>query len=84
MDNTQSSFSVEVSEVAVRVLCSDEVCTECRSIVANVYNELRRLGHGDRAAFASAVRVLELRHPGHDKEHYVGLAAEWIAAETGG
>jgi len=69
--------------VAVRILCSDEICTECRGIITRVYEDLRLSGYGDRDAFASAVRVLELRHPGHDKEHYVGLAAEWIAAETG-
>ena len=67
--------------MAVQILCSDEVCSECHSIVANVYNELRRLGHGDRAAFASAVHVLELRHPGHNRDHYIDLAAKWIAAE---
>ena len=70
--------------MAVRILCSDEVCTECQGIVLSVYGELRRLGRGDRDAFASAIRVLELRHPGHDRGHYIDLAAKWIAAETGG
>jgi len=69
--------------VAVRILCSD-VCTECRGIITRVYEDLRLAGHGDRDAFASAVRVLELRHPGQDKEHYLSLAAEWLADESGG
>ena len=70
--------------MAVRILCSDEVCTECRGIITRVYEDLRRAGHNDRAAFASAVHVLELRHPGHDKGHYLNLVAEWIVAEIGG
>ena len=75
---------LEGSKVARHILCSDEVCTDCRGIITRVYEDLRRAGDNDRAAFASAVRVLELRHPGQDKEHYVNLVAEWIAAEIDG
>jgi hypothetical protein len=71
-------------EVAVRILCSDEVCTECCGIISRAYAELRLAGCEDRDAFASAIRVLELRHPGHDKKHYRDLAAEWIAVDPCG
>ena len=70
--------------MAVRILCSDEVCRECSGIIARLYEGLRLAAYGDRDAFTSAVRVLELRHPGHDKEHCLSLAAEWLADEPGG
>jgi len=62
--------------------CLEESCTGCRSILLRVYRELRAAGYDDPKAFESAVRVLELRHPGHGREHYRGLTAQWIAAEA--
>lgn len=64
------------------VYCAEDNCTECRGILVRVYRELRAAGYDDPKAFQSAVRVLELRHPGHDGDYYLGLAAQWIAAEA--
>jgi hypothetical protein len=50
--------------VAIRIFLLGCSFTECRGIVTRVYEGLRLSGHSDRDAFASAVRVLELRHPG--------------------
>ena len=60
--------------------CAEETCTECSTIVVRAYRELRSGGYGDRAAFDSALRVLKLRHPGHDEAYYRSRTAEWIAA----
>jgi hypothetical protein len=47
-----------------------EDCDECARIVVRTYRELRNADYSDRDAFISAVRVLELRHPGHDRWFY--------------
>jgi hypothetical protein len=64
-----------------KIRCADENCTDCRSIVERVYNELRRSGENDRAAFEAALHVLKLRHPGHGADYYRERAAAWIDAD---
>ena len=64
-----------------RVRCEDVSCTESEGIVARTYRELRDTGYSDRDAFLSAVRVLELRHPGHDRSYYFLRIAQWLGAE---
>jgi len=71
-----------VGEAFLAGFCDEEPCTECRGILLRTYTELRASGCGDEHAFDAAVRVLALRHPGHDHGYYAGRAAEWI--ETGG
>jgi hypothetical protein len=44
------------------------------------YKELRAAGYDDRNAFQAAIHVLTLRHPGHERDYYSGLAAQWIEA----
>lgn len=63
-------------------LCSNDHCTECRGILVRTYRELRGTGYGDEKAFLAAVHVLELRHPGHTRDYYARLTAQWIEAET--
>ena len=60
------------------VPCEDKICTECESIIARTYRELRHTGYSDREAFHSAARVLELRHPGHDRYYYYFRIAQWL------
>jgi hypothetical protein len=62
-------------------LCAEQLC-QCKSILVRTYNELRAAGYGDHSAFQAATHVLTLRHPGHDRDYYSGLAAQWIEAET--
>jgi hypothetical protein len=50
--------------------CDVDDCDECARIVVRAYRELRNADYSDRDAFISAVRVLELRHPGHDRWFY--------------
>jgi hypothetical protein len=54
----------------MRVSCEDEICTQCQGIVTRTYRELVDAGDSDRDAYLSAVRVLELRHPGHVRDYY--------------
>jgi hypothetical protein len=61
---------------------SDENCTECRGIIARTYRELLESGESDRHAYLSAVRVLQLRHPGHDPNYYFLRVANWLASES--
>lgn len=42
------------------------------------YRELRRKGESDRSAFISAVHILQLRHPGHDRGEYFLRVARWL------
>jgi hypothetical protein len=72
----------ETMEAPLTRFCSDQHCTECRSILLRTYRELRAGGYGDEKAFQAATHVLALRHPGHDRDYYVGLAAQWIEAEV--
>ena len=60
-------------------LCAEQLC-QCRGILVRTYNELRAAGYDDRHAFEAATHVLTLRHPGHDRNYYSGLAAQWIEA----
>jgi hypothetical protein len=62
------------------VRCVDEDCTECEAIVTRAYRDLRDKGYMDRDAFMSSVRVLEVRHPGHDRYYYFYRIANWLAA----
>jgi hypothetical protein len=55
--------------------------SECEGIVVRACHELRDTGHTDRDAFVSAVRVLELRHPGRDKYYYFRRIAHWLGAQ---
>ena len=64
-----------------RIRCPDENCTECQGIVTRAYRELLNTGNSDRHAYLSAVRVLELRHPGHDRNYYFLRVARWLASE---
>ncbi len=66
--------------MTAKIFCPEEHCTECRDIVVRVYRELRRSGEADRAAFKSALHVLELRHPGRGAAYYREKAAHWIDA----
>lgn len=66
-----------------RSLCKEEVCTDCKAIVRRAYRELLENGDSDRDAYLSAVRVLELRHPGHDRSYYFLRVAQWLGAERG-
>ena len=50
--------------------CDIDDCAECASVVVRTYRELRNADYSDRDAFISAVRVLELRHPGRDRWFY--------------
>ena len=67
--------------------CDVENCEECARIVVRAYRELRHADYSDRDAFISAVRVLELRHPGRDRWSYFltvaralgNDASEWLA-----
>ena len=61
--------------------CFDEDCTECEGIVTRAYHELRGKGCSDRDAFLSAVRVLQLRHPGDDQLHYFLQVGKWLGTE---
>ena len=50
--------------------CGKDDCEECEGVVVRTYRELRAADYSDRDAFISAVRVLELRHPGHERSYY--------------
>jgi hypothetical protein len=70
------------TEAVLAQLCSNDHCTECRGILVRTYRELRGAGYGDEKAFLAAVHVLELRHPGHTRDYYTRLSAQWIEAEA--
>jgi hypothetical protein len=61
--------------------CDNESCDECASVVVRAYRELRKANYSDRDAFMSAVRVLELRHPGHNRWFYFRSVARALGAE---
>jgi len=60
--------------------CSEEDCT-CERIVLRTYRELRDKGRSDREAFLSAVQVLALRHPGHERYYYFSRIAKWLGRQ---
>jgi len=64
-----------------QVNCDKEDCMECARIVVRTYRELRKADYSDRDAFISAVRVLELRHPGHDQWFYFRNVARALGDE---
>jgi hypothetical protein len=57
-------------------------CDECARIVVRTYRELRQADYSDRDAFISAVRVLELRHPGHDRGLYFRSVARALGNDA--
>jgi len=63
--------------------CYSEHCSDCEKIVTRAYRELRSKGQSDREAFLSAVRVLEIRHPGEDRNSYFLRVAQWLGTERG-
>lgn len=65
-----------------KVPCFDAGCIECREIVTRAYRELRSRGSSDREAFLSAVRVLEIRHPGEDRNSYFLRVAQWLGTSS--
>jgi len=67
--------------MAKRLECMEEACTECERIVLRTYCELRRAGYDDRAAFDSAMHVLQLRHPGHGPAYYRERTARMISPQ---
>ena len=64
-----------------RIPCDSEGCEECARVVVRAYHELRKVDYSDRDAFMSAVRVLELRHPGHDRWFYFRNVARALGNE---
>jgi hypothetical protein len=62
--------------------CDTEGCVECARIVVRTYRELRNADYSDRDAFISAVRVLELRHPGHDRWFYFRNVARALGNDS--
>jgi hypothetical protein len=61
--------------------CAKEGCEECERAVVRTYRELRMADYSDRDAFMSAVHVLELRHPGHDRLFYFKSVARALGTE---
>ena len=64
-----------------RIPCDPEGCQECARIIVRAYRELRNADYSDRDAFISAVHVLELRHPGHDRWFYFRNVARALGNE---
>lgn len=64
-----------------QIPCENEGCEECAAVVVRTYHELRKVDYSDRDAFMSAVRVLELRHPGHDRWFYFRNVARALGNE---
>jgi len=60
--------------------CLSETCNDCEAVVTRAYRELRRKGESDRSAFISAVHILQLRHPGHDRGDYFLWVARWLGS----
>jgi hypothetical protein len=69
--------------MAEQLPCGEEDCAECANVVVRTYRELRMADYSDRDAFISAVRVLELRHPGHDQWFYFRNVARALGAYSG-
>jgi len=59
-----------------------EDCAECADIVTRTYSELRARGYTDKEAFLSAVRVLELRHPGSNRYEYFRRVASLLGGQS--
>jgi hypothetical protein len=62
--------------------CGKEDCEECERIIVRTYRELRASDYSDRDAFISAVRVLELRHPGHARSYYFRRVARALGTDS--
>jgi hypothetical protein len=62
--------------------CGKEDCEECEGVVVRTYRELRGADYSDRDAFISAVRVLELRHPGHARSYYFRRVARALGNDS--
>lgn len=64
------------ADMGSRTTCLSDKCAE--AVVTRAYRELRSKGESDRSAFLSAVHILELRHPGHDRGDYFLCLARWL------
>ena len=63
-----------------RVACDERGCSECGDVIARTYRELLSNGYSDRDAFIFCVNMLELRHPGHERNYYFSCAAKLLGA----
>ena len=68
-------------DLSDRVVCPDKDCSDCQGVIVRTYDELMDGGASDRNAYISAVRVLKLRHPGHDPNYYFLRVAQWLAGK---
>ena len=73
-----SSISKDLSD---RVACPEENCSDCQGVIVRTYDELMDSGVSDRNAYLSAVRVLKLRHPGHEPNYYFLQVAQWLGGK---
>lgn len=62
--------------------CEKDDCKDCERAVVRAYRELRASDYSDRDAFISAVRVLELRHPGHSRYYYFLRVARALGTDS--
>jgi hypothetical protein len=65
-----------------QIPCVKEDCDECERVVVRTYRELRAADYSDRDSFISAVRVLELRHPGHERYYYFLRVARALGSDS--
>ncbi len=72
---------IDLDYALVAELPNRDDCTECESTVTRAYRELRSKGWSDRDAFLSAVRMLELRHPGQERNVYLLKLAQWLGTD---
>ena len=63
-----------------RFICDKKSCGECGDVVTRAYRELRELGYSDRDAFMSSTKLLELRHPGHERYYYFRCVAQLLGS----
>ena len=68
--------------MAEQIPCGEEDCEQCATVVVRTYRELRMASYSDRDAFMSAVRVLQLRHPGHDQWFYFRNVARALGSNS--
>jgi len=73
---------IEEQHMSERNSCDVEDCDECARIVVRTYRELRNADYTDREAFISAVRVMELRHPGRDRWFYFRNVARALGSDS--
>jgi hypothetical protein len=76
-----ATANLDEKNMSQHIQSAEVDCTECKGIVTRTYRELRDTGYDDRDAFLSAARVLELRHPGHDRYYYFLRIGQWLGDE---